>query len=52
LAFRNMLFFFCILSPPHVAQSRLLQSHLKSALRGKLKSTSKVAYQSPLYAAT
>jgi hypothetical protein len=34
LAFRKVLFVFCILSPPRVAQSRLLQSHLKSALRG------------------
>jgi hypothetical protein len=51
-AFRKVLFVFCILSPPCVAQSRLLQSHLKSALRGNLKSTSKVAYQSPLCAAT
>jgi hypothetical protein len=52
LAFRKVLFVFCILSPSRVAQSRLLQSHLKSALRGNLKSTSKVAYQSPLRAAT
>jgi hypothetical protein len=29
LAFRKVLFVFFILSPPHVAQSRLLQSHLK-----------------------
>jgi hypothetical protein len=29
LAFRKVLFVFCILSPPRVAQSRLLQSHLK-----------------------
>jgi hypothetical protein len=48
LAFRKVLFVFCILSPPRVAQSRLLQSHLKSALRGNLKSTSSVATQSPL----
>jgi hypothetical protein len=48
LAFREVLVVFCILSPPRVAQSRLLQSHLKSALRGNLKSSSKVAYQSPL----
>jgi hypothetical protein len=69
LAFRKVLFIFCILSPPRVAQSRLLQSHLKvrsawhpkvdffsriskSAPRGILKSTSKVAYQSLLRAAT
>jgi hypothetical protein len=52
LAFRKVLFVFCILSPPRVAQSRLLQSHLKSTLRGNLKSTSSVATQSPPCAAT
>jgi hypothetical protein len=52
LAFRKVLFVFCILSPPRVAQSRLLQSHLKSALRGNLKSTSSVATQSPLRVAS
>jgi hypothetical protein len=45
LAFRKVLFVSCILSPPRVAQSQLLQSHLKSTLRGNLKSTSKVAFQ-------
>jgi hypothetical protein len=35
-----------------VSQSRLLQSHLKSAIRGNLKSTSSVATQSPLHAAS
>jgi hypothetical protein len=45
LAFRKVLFVFCILSPPRVAQSRLLQSHLKSTLRGNLKSTFLVATQ-------
>jgi hypothetical protein len=45
LAFWKVLFVFCILSPPRVAYSRLLQSHLKSALCGNLKSTSKVAFQ-------
>jgi hypothetical protein len=29
LAFRKVLFVFCILSPPRVAQSRLLKSHIK-----------------------
>jgi hypothetical protein len=67
LSFRKVLFVFCILSPPRVAQSRLLQSQLKvrsawhkvdycsriskSAPHDILKSTSKVAYQSPLRAA-
>jgi hypothetical protein len=52
LAFWKVLFVFCILSPPRVAQSRLLQSHIKSISHGILKSTSKVAYQSPPCAAT
>jgi hypothetical protein len=51
-AFQKVLFVFCILSPPRVAQSRLLQSHLKSALRGNLKLTSSVAFQSPLRVVT
>jgi hypothetical protein len=42
LPFRKVLFIFCVLSPPRVAQSRLwFSSHIsKSSIRGNLKSTS------------
>jgi hypothetical protein len=41
--FPESAFRFCILSPPRAAQIRLLQSHLNSALRSNLKSTTVVA---------
>jgi hypothetical protein len=40
LAFRKVLFVFCILSPPRVAQSRLPKSHVKVRFARQLKSTS------------
>jgi hypothetical protein len=53
LAFRKVLFVFCILSPPRVAQSRLLKSHLKvRSERHKVDFGSQVASQSPLRAAS
>jgi hypothetical protein len=40
LAFQKVLFVFCILSPPRVAQSQLPKSHIKVRFARQLKSTS------------